>query len=92
MIGASAQNNYATIDTLRSKIWKTPQIVPDFSDLGFSFANMASDFARKNAAFPDLASIVDLWYSLLPRPIPPPLPLPVLVVLFVWILWVETYV
>jgi lysophospholipase len=61
LIGASAQNNYATIDTLRTKIWKKPQLIPDLSDFGFSFANMASDFARKNAAFSDLASLVDLW-------------------------------
>lgn len=79
LIGASAQNNYATIDSLRSKIWKNPQLIPDLSDFGFSFANMPSDFARKNAAFPDLASLVDLWYpppTLSQQSTPPLLVLP----------------
>jgi lysophospholipase len=61
LIGASAQNNYASIDTLRSQIWKTPQLIPNFTDFGFSYANMASDYARKNGKFPDLVSLVDIW-------------------------------
>jgi hypothetical protein len=61
LIGASAQNNYASIVTRRSQIWKTPQLIPDFLDFGFSYANMASDYARKNGKFPDLVSLVDLW-------------------------------
>jgi len=63
LIGASAQNNYATIDTLRSKIWKKPQLLPDFSDPGFSYSNMASDFSRINSAFPDLSSFTNIWYE-----------------------------
>lgn len=61
LIGASAQNNYATIDTLRANIWKEPRIVPEFSDSGFSFGNLGTDFLRKNAAFPDLKSLTDIW-------------------------------
>jgi len=62
LVSASAQNNFATIDWLRSNIWKTPQLLPDLTDLGFSYANMASAFARRVSAFPDLTSLVDIWY------------------------------
>ena len=61
LIGASAQNNWATIDTLRSQIWKKPQLIPDWTDSGFSFGNMGSDFIRKNKNFPDLVSLTDIW-------------------------------
>jgi len=64
LIGASAQNNYATIDSLRANIWKRPQLIPDLTDFGFSYASMATDYARKYADFPDLISLVDIWYGL----------------------------
>src|SRR5437764_7919639 len=52
LIGASAQNNHATTDTLRSKIWKAPQIIPSLTDFGFSYANLALDFAAKTPPSP----------------------------------------
>ena len=49
------------MDWVRKNIWDTPSLLPDLYDFGFSYANMATDFAKRTANFPDLTSLTDLW-------------------------------